>query len=207
MVFQAYGNDFVDPETGNLLLERDKLAAAFGWFERGVKEGVIPANNTAMEFDALRKEFYTGNAAFWMYGIWDLGSLRLPDLRAAERGGRPSSPTGAGSPSRPRRRADRRARLTHPIVYAVAADAADPELAVRLLALASDAELNTDHAVTTTHLGIKPEQERTRATSRPGRWRGRPSCWRSPSSCPTTRSSATSTGSSTPRSRGWRAGG
>ena len=30
---------------------------------------------------------------------------------------------------------------------------------MRLLALASDAELNTDHAVTTTHLGIKPEQE------------------------------------------------
>ena len=119
---------------------------------------MIPANNTAMEFDALRKEFYTGNAAFWMYGIWDLGSVRLPDLRAAERGGRPSSPTGDGSPSRPRRREDRRARLTHPIVYAVAADAADPELAVRLLALASDAELNTDHAVTTTHLGIKPEQ-------------------------------------------------
>ena len=49
--------------------------------------------------------------------------------------------------------------LTHPIVYAVAADAADPELAVRLLALASDAKLNTDHAVTSTHLGIKPEQE------------------------------------------------
>ena len=48
--------------------------------------------------------------------------------------------------------------LTHPIVYAVAADAADPELAVRLLGLASAADLNTDHAVTTTHLGIKPEQ-------------------------------------------------
>ena len=78
MVFQAYGNNFVDPETGNLLLERDKLAAAFGWFERGVKEGVIPANNTAMEFDALRKEFYTGNAAFWMYGIWDLGTYAFP---------------------------------------------------------------------------------------------------------------------------------
>ena len=40
----------------------------------------------------------------------------------------------------------------------VAADAADPELAVRLLGFASDADLNTDHAVTTTHLGIKPEQ-------------------------------------------------
>ena len=48
--------------------------------------------------------------------------------------------------------------LTHPIIYAVATDAADPELAVRLLGHASAADLNTDHAVTTTHIGIKPEQ-------------------------------------------------
>ncbi len=40
----------------------------------------------------------------------------------------------------------------------MAADADDPELAVRLLGHASDPDLNTDHAVTTTHLGIKPEQ-------------------------------------------------
>jgi inositol-phosphate transport system substrate-binding protein len=157
MVFQAYGNGFVDPETGHLLFERDKLAAAFGWFERGVKEGVIPANNTAMEFDALRKEFYTGNAAFWMYGIWDLGTYAFPTyglpsdeasffadwgwiaVPAPKKGGAPGS-------------------LTHPIIYAVAARTADPDLAVRLLGHASAADLNTDHAVTTTHLGIKPEQ-------------------------------------------------
>jgi inositol-phosphate transport system substrate-binding protein len=54
-----------------------KLAAAFGWFERGVKQGVIPANNTAIEFDALRKAFYTGSAAFWECGIWDLGPMRF----------------------------------------------------------------------------------------------------------------------------------
>ncbi len=35
MVFQSYGNSFVDPETGKLLLERDKLASAYGWIERG----------------------------------------------------------------------------------------------------------------------------------------------------------------------------
>jgi inositol-phosphate transport system substrate-binding protein len=157
MVFQSYGNGFVDPKTGHLLLERDKLAAAFGWFERGVKEGVIPANNTAMEFDALRKEFYTGNAGFWMYGIWDLGTYAFPTyglpsdeaaffadwgwiaVPAAKKGGVPGS-------------------LTHPIIYAVAAHTANPELAVRLLGYASAADLNTDHAVTTTHLGIKPEQ-------------------------------------------------
>jgi inositol-phosphate transport system substrate-binding protein len=157
MVFQAYGNGFVDPESGNLLLERDKLAAAFGWFERGVKEGVIPANNTAMEFDALRKEFYTGNAAFWMYGIWDLGSVAFPtyglpkeeEAFFADWGWIAAPPPEkGGSP----------VSLTHPIIYAVAADAADPELTVRLLGHASAADLNTDHAVTTTHLGIKPEQ-------------------------------------------------
>jgi inositol-phosphate transport system substrate-binding protein len=157
MVFNAYGNDFVDPETGNLLLEKDKLAKAFGWFERGVKEGVIAANNTAMEFDAIRKEFYEGRAAFWMYGIWDLGTVAFPTFGLPkeedaffkdwgwiacpppEKGGEPGS-------------------LTHPVVYVVAKDAADPELAVRVLGLASSPELNTDHAVTTTHLGIKPEQ-------------------------------------------------
>lgn len=157
MVFQSYGNGFVDPETGKLLLERDKLAKAFGWFERAIKEGVIPANNTAMEFDALRKEFYTGNAAFWMYGIWDLGTYGFPTYGlpkdeaaffkdwgwiaapAIEKGGKAAS-------------------LTHPIIYAVAADAADSELTVRLLGHASAADLNTDHAVTTTHIGIKPEQ-------------------------------------------------
>ena len=157
MVFQAYGNDFVDPATGNLLLERDKLAAAFGWFERAVKEGVIPANNTAMEFDALRKEFYTGNAAFWMYGIWDLGTYAFPTY------GLPSDEAAFFADwgwiaAPPAEKGGSASSLTHPIVYAVAADAADPELAVRLLGFASDAELNTDHAVTTTHLGIKPEQ-------------------------------------------------
>ncbi|MEQ9692464.1 MAG: sugar ABC transporter substrate-binding protein, partial [Bauldia litoralis] len=48
--------------------------------------------------------------------------------------------------------------LTHPVIYAIAADTAEPELAVRLLGHASAVDLNTDHAVTTTHLGIKPEQ-------------------------------------------------
>ena len=157
MVFQGYGNTFVDPASGNLLLERDKLAAAFGWFERAVKEGVIPANNTAMEFDALRKEFYTGNAAFWMYGIWDLGTYAFPTY------GLPSDEATFAKDwgwiaQPPAEKGGTASSLTHPVVYAVAADAADPELAARLLGFASDAELNTDHAVTTTHLGIKPEQ-------------------------------------------------
>ena len=157
MAFQSYGDSFVDPGTGNLLLERDKLAAAFGWFERGVKAGVIPANNTSMEFDALRKAFYTGNAAFWMYGIWDLGTYAFPTF------GLPKDEAGffadwgwIAAPAA--KKGGQAGSLTHPIIYAIAARVADPELAVRLLSRASDADLNTDHAVTTTHLGIRSEQ-------------------------------------------------
>jgi inositol-phosphate transport system substrate-binding protein len=158
MVFQSYGNSFVDEDSGNLMLELDKLAAAFGWFERNVQNGVTPANNTAMDFDAIRAEFYANNnAAFWMYGIWDLGSRAFPTYGLpqdeaefnkgwgwvasppVEKGGKPSS-------------------LTHPIIYAISADVENPELAVRLLGFASDADLNTDHAVTSTHIGIKEEQ-------------------------------------------------
>jgi inositol-phosphate transport system substrate-binding protein len=111
-----------------------------------------------MEWGAIRADFYeNNNAAFWMYGIWDLGSVAFPTH------GLPSeeeaffadwgwiaapAPEAGGSPS----------SLTHPVIYAIAADAPEPELAVRLLGLASSAELNTDHAVTTTHIGIREEQ-------------------------------------------------
>ncbi len=158
MVFQAYGNTFTDPKTGNLMLDRDKLAAAFGWFEKGVKEGVLAANNTSMEWDDIRAQFYKDqNDVFWMYGIWDLGSSAFPTFGLpqdeasffkdwgwvacppVEKGGSPSS-------------------LTHPVIYAVSSKTQHPDLAVRLLGFASDPDLNVDHAVTTTHLGIKPEE-------------------------------------------------
>ena len=48
--------------------------------------------------------------------------------------------------------------LTHPIVYAVSGVSDNQELAARLIGFASDADLNTAHAVTTTHLGIKKSQ-------------------------------------------------
>jgi inositol-phosphate transport system substrate-binding protein len=158
MPFHSYGNSFVDEETGSLLLEPEKLAAAYDWFERNVQNGVTPANNTSMEWDALRAEFYEkNNAAFWMYGIWDLGSRAFPTYGLPDDeegffkdwGWTAAPPVEQGGPP---------SSLTHPIVYAVAADTEHPELAVRLLGFASDADLNTDHAVTTTHIGIKQEQ-------------------------------------------------
>ncbi|MFQ5623019.1 MAG: ABC transporter substrate-binding protein [Paracoccaceae bacterium] len=156
MPFFQYGNTFMDPASGKLLLEEDKLAAAYGWFARNVEIGATPANNTSLEWDYIRDQFYKeNNAAMWMYGIWDLGSNAFPRgvpsdkegflkqfgwtaAPAAAKGGKPGS-------------------LTHPIVYAVA-KGDHAELAARVVGFASDPTLNTDHAVSTTHLGINRSQ-------------------------------------------------
>jgi len=156
MPFFQYGNTFLDPATGKLLLDEQKLADAYGWFATNVEKGVIPANNTSMEWDDIRDQFYANDNAFmWMYGIWDLGSNAFPRgvpsekeaffqkfgwtaAPAAVAGGKPGS-------------------LTHPIVYGVGAGEHE-ELAARVIGYASDAGLNTDHAVSTTHLGIKTTQ-------------------------------------------------
>jgi len=84
MAFQSYGNNFVDPGTGKLLLERDKLAAAFGWFEHGVKQGVIPANNTR---DGVRRPAQgVLHGECGLLDVWHLGSrhLCLSDLWLAQ---------------------------------------------------------------------------------------------------------------------------
>jgi inositol-phosphate transport system substrate-binding protein len=110
-----------------------------------------------MEFDALRKAFYTGNAAFWTYGIWDLGTYAFPTYGLPKDEARFFADWGwIAAPAA--KKGGQAGSLTHPIIYAVAAHVKDPDLAVRLLGHASDADLNTDHAVTTTHLGIKSEQ-------------------------------------------------
>ncbi len=158
MIFQAFGNTFNDPATGNLLLDRDKLTAAYSWFEKGAKEGVIAANNTSMEFDDIRAQFYKdNNAVFWLYGIWDLGSVAFPTYGLPQDAATFDQHWGwVACP--PAAKGGSASSLTHPVVYVVSSKTQHPDLAVRLLGFASDADLNTDHAVSTTHLGIKPEQ-------------------------------------------------
>ncbi len=157
MVFNQFGNSFLDAGSGKLLLEEAKLADGYGWFARNVELGVTPANNTSLEWDYIRDQFYKeNNAAMWMYGIWDLGSNAFPrgvpsekDAFFADFGWTAApAPVAGGQPG----------SLTHPIVYAVSATSDHPEIAARIVGLATAPDLNTEHAVTTTHLGVNQSQ-------------------------------------------------
>ena len=100
MVFQSYGNSLVDPGTGNLLLERDKLAAAFGWFERGVKEAVIPPTTPRWNSMHSAKSSTRGTrrSGCTASGTWAPTRFQLTGCRPTRLA---SSPTGDGSPHRP----------------------------------------------------------------------------------------------------------
>lgn len=156
MIFNAYGSSFLDSGSGKLLLEEKKLAAAYEWFEGNVKTGVTPANNTAMDWDAIRAAYYKENkVVFWMYGIWDLARAFAAGVPEDEEGyfkqsGWIASPAvvKGGKPN----------SLTHPIVYAVSALSKNRELAATIVGLASSAELNTLHSVGSFHIGIKNAQ-------------------------------------------------
>ncbi len=157
MIFQQYGSTFLDADSGKLLLEQDKLAGAYGWFARNVEIGAAPANNTSLEWDFLRDQFYKENNAFsWMYGIWDLGSNAFPRGVPDDEEGFFKQFGWVAAP--PAVKGGSAASLTHPIVYAVSAKSENAELAARVIGFASDPELNTDHAVTTTHLAINKSQ-------------------------------------------------
>ncbi len=156
MIFNQYGSSFLDPESGMLLLEEGKLAEAYGWFERNVQNGVTPSNNTSMDWSFIRDQFYKdNNAAMWMYGVWDLGSNAYPRGVPSDKEGffelfgwtAAPAPVEGGRPG----------SLTHPIVYGVGAGE-HAEIAAAVVGYASDADLNTNHAVTTTHIGIKNAQ-------------------------------------------------
>ncbi len=156
MIFNAYGSSFLDSASGKLLLEEDKLAAAYEWFAGNVVSGVTPANNTAMDWDAIRASFYKDNkTVFWMYGIWDLARAFAAGVPEDEEGyfkqsGWVASPAvvRGGKPN----------SLTHPIVYAVSAQSDNKELAATIVGLASSAELNTLHSIGSFHIGIKNAQ-------------------------------------------------
>ena len=191
MVFQAYGNDFVDPETGNLLLERDKLAAGLR-LVRARDQG--RGHPRQQHRDGVRRAAQgVLHRQRRLLDVRHLGPrhLRLPDLRAAERRGGLLRRLGM----------DRRAACGEGRI----GEQPDPSHRLRgrrrrggpgARRPAARRSPRTPSSTPTTRSrrrisASSPSSSRTRATPKPGRWPGRPSCSRSPSSCPTTRNSAT----------------
>ncbi|MEH0070961.1 extracellular solute-binding protein [Pannonibacter sp. Pt2-lr] len=70
MVFQSYGVKFIDEASGKLIFPKAEMVEALGWYERNAREGVTPADNTAMSWDAIQSAFKQEKAFIFHQGVW-----------------------------------------------------------------------------------------------------------------------------------------
>lgn len=156
MSFASFGVEYMDPESGKLLLQKGAMQKALEWFRWNADNGVTPPNNTAMSWDEIQGAFKTEQAFIYHQGVWATKEWMLGDAKgatwptdeagyfqkigwlhapAAEKGGEPKN-------------------LSHPIVYVVNPQSPNAQLAAMLVAYATLPYYNVQHAVGSAHTAV-----------------------------------------------------
>lgn len=159
MVFQSYGVKFVDEKTGKLIFPKAEMTKALGWYERNAREGVTPADNTAMSWDAIQAAFKQEKAFIFHQGVWAV-AWQLGEKNGATW---PTDKDGYFNkigwiPAPAAVKGGKPANLSHPLLYTVNAKSKNADLAADLVALATLPYFNTEHAVTSYHTAISNAQ-------------------------------------------------
>lgn len=157
----SYGGRLYDPEQDKLVVVTDALEKWYAFQRRVVEEGITPANFIGTEWSIWHDTVSHGKALFWNGGIWqwaDWAANYVQDLGGQDYlfsfAGYALQPSGIeGQPG---------GTLSHPLVYMIASEKAsgkkNQDAACALLAKTTTPEINTLHAVGSTHLGILNSQ-------------------------------------------------
>jgi inositol-phosphate transport system substrate-binding protein len=155
--YNAYGGKLYDAEQDKLVISTGALEQWYAFQRRVVEEGITPENYIGTESAIWHESVANGEALFWNGGIWqwaDWATNYVADLGGQDYlfdfVGYALQPSGiSGQPG---------ATLSHPLVYMITAPEASGSenqmAACALLAKTTTAEINTLHAVESTHLGI-----------------------------------------------------
>lgn len=156
----SHGGEIYDANRDKLVIDTDALQRWYAFQREVVERGITPKNFIGTDWSVWHDTVSHDNVLFWNGGIWhwaEWSSQYVSDLGGrdylAEHVGYALQPAGeGGSPG----------TLSHPLVYVVSTERASGnghhDLTVRLLAHMTTAELNTRHAVESTHLGIVRSQ-------------------------------------------------
>ncbi|MFN2204191.1 MAG: twin-arginine translocation pathway signal protein [Caldilineaceae bacterium] len=157
----SYGGKLYDAEQDKLVVDQEALQNWYAFQRRVVEVGITPENYIGTEFSIWHDTVSHGNVLFWNGGIWqwaDWAKNYVADLGGQDYlfdfVGFALQPSGIkGQPG---------GTLSHPLVYMItsekASGAANQEAACALLAKTTTPEINTLHAVESTHLGILKSQ-------------------------------------------------
>ncbi len=159
--YRAFGGSIMEESSGRLVADRAALARWFTFQRRIVTSGVTPKNYPGTEWGIWHNTVTRNQVLFWEGGIWNWS--RWADQYVSELGGRGYLETNVGYAWPPAaNKGEIPASLSHPLVYLITTPAASgqqqQELALRLLAHMTTPELNTRHAVESSHLAILKSQ-------------------------------------------------
>jgi inositol-phosphate transport system substrate-binding protein len=157
--YYSFGGQVQDPATGKLVFVKDAWQKYYEYFYDAfntsavTRKDIIGASSSKMVYPGVS----SGTVAFYFGGTWQWADWAQNYV--ADKGGEkwlndtigygliPASTKG-GKPT----------TVTHPLVYMVSAQAKYPEIAFRVITLATSDDLNTLHAVGSGHLGILKTQ-------------------------------------------------
>lgn len=157
----SYGGRLYDAEQDKLVVVKDALQQWYAFQRRVVEEGITPENFIGTDWSIWHDTVSHGKALFWNGGVWqwaDWAANYVKDEGGQEYlfdfAGYALQPSGIkGKPG---------GTLSHPLVYMITSPKAtgkeNQEVACAVLAKTTTPEINTLHAIDSTHLGILKSQ-------------------------------------------------
>jgi inositol-phosphate transport system substrate-binding protein len=157
----AYGGRIYDEAQDKLVVTKSALTNWYAFQRRVVEEGITPENYIGTDWAIWHDTVSHGGALFWNGGVWQWADWAANYVQ--DEGGQDYlfgfigyalQPSGIkGQPG---------VTLSHPLVYMITTEDAsggqDQDAACALLAKTTTSEINTLHAVDSTHLGILKSQ-------------------------------------------------
>ena len=159
--YMAYGGEIYDASEDKLVIVKDALLEWYRFQRRIVTEGVTPQNYLGTDWGIFHQTVSHNEALFFAGGVWQWAEWATQ--HAVDLGGQPYLFENFGYALQPSGiRGVEAQQLSHPLVYVVVSEkssgSSNQDLAVRLLQKMTTKELNTKHAVGSTHLGILKSQ-------------------------------------------------
>jgi inositol-phosphate transport system substrate-binding protein len=140
-------------EDGKLVFDKAAMTRFYQFFVDAVAAGVTKKNHIGMPGDQWWAEVASGKAGLWHGGTWHYARLVNQEGLTDFFGNVAFSLIPAGEGGRAN-------TLTHPLVYLLTkqADEETTQIAARLVTIASEPQINTLHAIKSSHLGISQQQ-------------------------------------------------
>ena len=159
----SYGGYLYDPKADKLVVVKDALEKWYAFQRKCVETGITPDKYIGTEWRVWHDTVSHDKVLFWNGGAWQWAEWA--EIYLKDEGGEATLFKNVGYALQPSGvRGKKGGTLSHPLVYMVTTEEAskrakeDTELVIRLLAKITTKEINTKHAIESTHLGILKSQ-------------------------------------------------